>query len=608
MADDNEKAGLVNNEDGGDGAVEILATKTSDLSVKASIFGNREGRVTFAWLLYTSLYWTILIWIPTLQTMSFGTEGFIIWCLGFIAMISCSYTLYEGKYPSGSTSTDSFETTSIGRYTATFLTTCVIIDICALIFIVAINDYEITSVYNGFRLGLHAISVFWASLFFYNKFYRYHSLMATKAFFIEWADIIWTIIVSYTLNEFMLDKNEEMTGVHYTYFSFICIELCGWMLPMMLLKNWGSQEYAQTVSLHLLILDLATDIPIIIVVFAYEAYKDNPLLFVDILWKSFLIIRSVSYYLVNQMLYRTADKENKEKERGRFDTSSVRHNQFRKFSTLAWIIYVCLYWTTFTFILLISENEIALNYQYYTWFGGMIGVACVYDTWSAGYYATTKRGRRMVAFACGFICTDWILHSFALLYWDSSTWMELVCMFCHAVAILWALIFFYGHALKAGKTDGWFNKAWISLMLEWFDITLMYIVIIVLHSELGTCFSQSVCCGYFVIASIKLYLWFFPIMFGYSDTEWYIHAHMVILDTFSDLPLVIILIASEGYNVHWLLFVDVTYKLIILLRCYAYHGVINLILRRVELNEKHKKQLAEANDDNAEVVEDDNAL
>ena len=50
--------------------------------------------------------------------------------------------------------------------------------------------------------------------------------------------------------------------------------------------------------MHLLVLDICTDIPVIITLFVTEAYQSNAILFVDVIWKSFLIIRSVSYYLV----------------------------------------------------------------------------------------------------------------------------------------------------------------------------------------------------------------------------------------------------------------------------------------------------------------------
>ena len=158
--------------------------------------------------------------------------------------------------------------------------------------------------------------------------------------------------------------------------------------------------------------------------------------------------------------------------------------------------------------------------------------------------------------------------------------------------LTWSILFFYGHAIRVGRGNFACNMSWISLMTEWLDIVLMYVVIIILHIEIpGNCFSYSLCVGYFVICSIKLYLWFFPIIFGYADTEWYIHAHMVVLDVCTDLPLVIVVIVDKGYEIHWFIFFDIVYKLIMLLRTIAFHGVVNLVLRRIELNTLHEQQL-----------------
>eukprot|EP00483_Globobulimina_turgida_P003993 UN04001 len=120
------------------------------------------------------------------------------------------------------------------------------------------------------------------------------------------------------------------------------------------------------------------------------------------------------------------------------------------------------------------------------------------------------------------------------------------------------------------------------MLLEWVDILFMYIVILILAVEISGngCFSYALCVGYFIIVVIKTYFWFFPIIFGYSEADAHIHIHMVALDTLTDLPLIIIIVASDGYSVHWFLFVDIAFKLVMLLRCYAYHLVVNLILKK----------------------------
>ena len=99
-------------------------------------------------------------------------------------MISCAYTLYEKKYPSGATADDPFETQSIGRWTAALLTATVITDVSVIVFYAAINEHDI-DVWVALRLGFHMVHIFWSSLFFYNKFYSFHYKMATRAFLLN---------------------------------------------------------------------------------------------------------------------------------------------------------------------------------------------------------------------------------------------------------------------------------------------------------------------------------------------------------------------------------------------------------------------------------------
>ena len=101
---------------------------------------------------------------------------------------------------------------------------------------------------------------------------------------------------------------------------------------------------------------------------------------------------------------------------------------------------------------------------------------------------------------------------------------------------------------------------------------------------------MGICVGYFVTLVLNLFFWFFPIMFGFSDTEKYIHLHMVVLDLCTDLPLVIVVIATEGYDIHWWIFVDIAFKLIMVLRTIAFHCFLNLILRKKELDTLQKMQ------------------
>merc|ERR1712079_741667 len=172
------------------------------------------------------------------------------------------------------------------------------------------------------------------------------------------------------------------------------------------------------------------------------------------------------------------------------------------------------------------------------------------------------------------------------------------------LAIVWASLFFYNRAVKNGN-----KVAWFSLLLQWLDLVFMAISILILHFKEEDCDAEDTCqvienCkwGYYVVLVCNLVFWFFPIMLGFSDTEKHIHLHMVVLDSLSDLPLVVIIIATKAYTVHWWIFIDIAFKLIMLLRTYAYHLIINLVLRKKELDELQKKQ-EEVNKMEAEMYE-----
>ena len=68
-------------------------------------------------------------------------------------------------------------------------------------------------------------------------------------------------------------------------------------------------------------------------------------------------------------------------------------------------------------------------------------------------------------------------------------------------------------------------------------------------------------------------------MLGFSDTEKYIHLHMVILDLFTDFPLIIFIAINQSWDVHWFIYIDMIVKLILVLRSIAYHGIYSLFLK-----------------------------
>jgi len=60
---------------------------------------------------------------------------------------------------------------------------------------------------------------------------------------------------------------------------------------------------AKKVSTHLFLLDFLADTPVIITIIATGAYQSEPIIFIDCVWKTALIIRSLSYYLVYQLWF-----------------------------------------------------------------------------------------------------------------------------------------------------------------------------------------------------------------------------------------------------------------------------------------------------------------
>jgi len=254
-----------------------------------------EGKAAALWLLFTGTYWTFVVWIPALLNLSFIQPGFFGWCVGFIGVISCAYTLYEGKYPSGASAANPKGTAGIGRYTAILLTGTVIVDFSVLALWGMLNS---TSTADKIRGSCHLAHIFWTSLFFYGKFARHNPEVAMTAFFLEWADMVMSCVVIFVLHNEVGDEGCFDRAICIVYFAYVVMELFGWMLPMMLIEGWGTGENAQTVSTHLFFLDLTTDIMVMLAVLIEESYKINFFIKVDIIWKTCSVIRSFSYYAV----------------------------------------------------------------------------------------------------------------------------------------------------------------------------------------------------------------------------------------------------------------------------------------------------------------------
>eukprot|EP00485_Elphidium_margaritaceum_P011436 CAMPEP_0202707474 /NCGR_PEP_ID=MMETSP1385-20130828/19809_1 /ASSEMBLY_ACC=CAM_ASM_000861 /TAXON_ID=933848 /ORGANISM="Elphidium margaritaceum" /LENGTH=325 /DNA_ID=CAMNT_0049366207 /DNA_START=30 /DNA_END=1007 /DNA_ORIENTATION=+ len=253
-------------------------------------------------------------------------------------------------------------------------------------------------------------------------------------------------------------------------------------------------------------------------------------------------------------------------------------------ASYAWCAFVATYWTLLVIIPGIVRNVLN-SYEYWIWFLGMIGVCSMYYCTRGDFPADSQAGKPIMALTCILISVDWTSHAFAALQFNNITITAGFIMLGHSFAILWASLFFYNRAIKNGE-----HMAWLSLLLQWVDIVMTCVSVIVLHGKEGACFNLPICIMYFVSLVLNLFLWFFPIMFGYSNTQKHIHINTVLLDTVTDLPVVVTMFATNAYSIHWWLFIDVAFKIIMLLRTYAYHLLVSLVLRRAETNQLQQEQ------------------
>ncbi|ETO14783.1 hypothetical protein RFI_22586 [Reticulomyxa filosa] len=202
-------------------------------------------------------------------------------------------------------------------------------------------------------------------------------------------------------------------------------------------------------------------------------------------------------------------------------------------------------------------------------------------------------------------------------------WFGGVRMFFHAAAMLWATVFFY----KTGVDSKSKLMVWSSLVLEWVDLIFMCVVIVLLNHITGgefiviktfffERFQKKKIYVYVVlpkaftkiiriikkggggVLTIFMVVWFLPIMFGQAVTSKAMHIHLIVLDSVTHLPLVVTVIITKGFKIHWFVFVDIAYKLILLLRAYGYHGFYQLIVNRDEVEKQDRAEQKIVDDDN----------
>jgi len=188
----------------------------------------------------------------------------------------------------------------------------ILVDLFTLAYIVLNRD---TRLDEYFRAFCHFIALVWCSLFYYNRLLKENPDMAWAVFWEEWVDIVLTIIMVTILHQAYAEEHDSAhnacfkSGLCSTYWSVCIIQLSGWMIPMMIIEGWGAEKHATKVSLHLFILDLCTNVPILIAVVATSGYSISGAIFFDVLWKACGFIRSSSYFMVYYVWLKTGKRK-----------------------------------------------------------------------------------------------------------------------------------------------------------------------------------------------------------------------------------------------------------------------------------------------------------
>jgi len=194
-------------------------------------------------------------------------------------------------------------TDGIGRYSAFTLSSVVTLDLIILAF----YDFKDgTTIADDIRASMHLIHLVWASLFFFNRFYHSNPDIAVTAFFAEWLDLAITIVVLFIIHQALSTSSNSSClnqAICVCYGLFLACKLIGWIFPMMLIVGWGTELYGKRAATHLFILDIVTDVPVVITILITGAYKSDAVIFIDCIWKTLLTVRSLSYYLVYQIWF-----------------------------------------------------------------------------------------------------------------------------------------------------------------------------------------------------------------------------------------------------------------------------------------------------------------
>ena len=132
----------------------------------------------------------------------------------------------------------------------------------------------------------HLCSLFFIT-FIYFEWHRGHTFFRFINFAFEWIDILSQIAVA-----LIYSKKSDAANKHIitnVFWSFILIQLLFWTLPILL----GSAQKMKKIAWHIVVLDIVTDIPLVITTLLTGAYKVQFWILIDLFIKVLLMARGV---------------------------------------------------------------------------------------------------------------------------------------------------------------------------------------------------------------------------------------------------------------------------------------------------------------------------
>jgi len=154
----------------------------------------------------------------------------------------------------------------------------------------------------------HAFGVLWASLFFYNKAIELGGAwLAWLTLLVEWLDVVFMLIVILILHD-VTDGNCFDRLICCAYFGFFVVDVFVWFTPIM----FGFANTERRIHIHMIFLDVVSDLPLVIIVFVKRAYQLHWFIFLDMALKIFLLIRSIAYHGIVKLAFRSHELKQQE--------------------------------------------------------------------------------------------------------------------------------------------------------------------------------------------------------------------------------------------------------------------------------------------------------